>query len=89
MKVKSLPIVFTGNGEVKGFLYTQIECADKAFLYEVNTGDSIYYEVFKKYVNRRFACESYPSSRLFGISAWTYYDLNQAKEKFNELSKKK
>lgn len=66
---KPLPKQFHGMGEVKGYLFTQIRQTNKAFIYEVSSGDSKYYEVFLRKENRRFACVSYPSSKAFGIWA--------------------
>ena len=87
--MKELKKVFIGRGEVKGFKFTQIHYTNRAFLYEINTGESIYYEVFKKVLNRRFACVSYPTSDHFGIWAWTYLSYGEAKERFNQLNQLK
>lgn len=76
---------FVGRGEVKGFNFSQISKTNWGFLYEVNTGHTIYYEVFQKRVNRRFACVVFPTSRAFGIYAWTTPDLNRAYEILSEL----
>ena len=84
--IKPLPKQFTGKGEVKGYYFTQIRQTDKAFIYEVSHDDSKHYEVFKKVVNRRFACVSFPTSKAFGIWAFTYMSLEKAKKKFNELN---
>jgi len=46
--IRPLKKRFEGRGEVKGHLFTQLSKTDRAFLYEVNTGRGIYYEVFKK-----------------------------------------
>lgn len=83
---KYLSKVFIGRGEVKGFKFTQLGMTDKAFLYQVDTGDTILYEVFEKRINRRFACVSYPTSKAFGIWAWTYSNLDKAWQKFKELN---
>ena len=77
---------FIGKGEVSGYQFTLLGMTDRAFIYEVDTGDTKYYEVFKKTVNHRFACISYPTSKAFGIWAWTYSDLGAAIRKYNELS---
>jgi hypothetical protein len=69
--IKELPKEFIGTGEVKGFKFTQINVTNFGFLYEVNTGDTIYYEVFKRRVNKQFNNVSYPKSKSFGIWAWT------------------
>ncbi|MBC3759715.1 hypothetical protein H7U19_14980 [Hyunsoonleella sp. SJ7] len=85
--VKGLPLSFEGRGEVKGFVFNQIESSKGGFIYEVNSGANMYYEVFKRVINYRFNCVSYPRSKSFGIWAWTFMDLNSAREKFNELGK--
>jgi len=84
--MKQLAQEFTGIGEVRGFKFTQLRKTNKAFLYEVKTGDQIHYEVFKRVVNKRFACESYPKSKAFGISAFSIMDIGKALKKFNELN---
>ena len=84
--MKELPKRFMGRGEVKGFIFRQIRCADRAFLYEVNTGGGIHYEVFRKRINRRFARLSYPTANAFGIWAWTYSSLEKAELRFSQLA---
>ncbi|MFD1314224.1 hypothetical protein [Namhaeicola litoreus] len=84
--MKELPIHFIGQGEVRGYEFTQISKTDQAFIYEVNSCSSKYYEVFKKRLNKRFGTVSYPTSRGFGIWAWTYMSLERAERKFNELN---
>jgi len=84
--MKELKKQFIGRGEVKGNKFTQIRCTNRAFLYEINTGYSIYYEVFKRKENKRFGCASYPTAKSFGVWAWTYYSLDKALEKFNNLN---
>jgi hypothetical protein len=84
--MKPLKKQFIGTGEVKGFKFTQIRCTNRAFLYEVNTGDSLYYEVFKKVKNKRFACISYPTANYFGVWAFIYSTLDGAVKKFNQLN---
>ena len=84
--IKPLKSNFIGKGEVKGFKMGLLGMTDRALIYEVDTGDSIYYEVFKKTVNHRFACISYPTSKSFGIWAWTYSDLGAAIKKYNQLN---
>lgn len=87
--MKQLKKQFIGTGEVKGYKFTQIRYTNRAFLYEINTGHSLYYEVFKKVKNQRFEVISYPSSKYFGIWAWTYSTLEKAIEKFNQLNQVK
>jgi len=75
-----------GRGEVKGYQFTQIRQTEMAYLYEVSFGDRKHYEVFKKVINRRYACVSYPTSKAFGIWAWTYMTLEKAERKFDKLN---
>jgi len=82
----SLKKEFIGTGEVKGYKFRQIRAANYGFMYHVDTGSIKYYEVFRKVINRRFACVSYPRSKSFGIWAWNYSDLKMANDKFNQLS---
>lgn len=84
--MKDLPKHFIGRGEVRKFKFTRIRCAERAFIYEVDTGDSKYYEVFKKRRNRRFGNVSYPTSNAFGIWAWVFVTLEHAEKKFKELN---
>jgi len=85
--MKELRKEFSGNGEVRGYKFTQISQTSRAFIYEVSFGDGRHYEVFKKRLNSRFGCFSYPTSKSFGIWAWTYDKLEKAIEKFNQLNK--
>ena len=85
--MRPLKTQFEGRGEVKGYLFTQISQTDKAFIYEVSSDDRKHYEVFKKVINSRFACVSYPTSKGFGIWAWTYMSLDKAEAKFDELNR--
>jgi len=85
--MKELRTEFHGIGEVRDYQFTQIRVADKGFIYEVDYDGHIHYEVFKRVVNRRFACVSYPSSESFGKWAWTYASLERALGKFEELNR--
>ena len=84
--IKPLPKRFSGRGEVKGYDFTLICKTEYGFLYEV-TSDSInpHYEVFHRKINKRFGCESYPTSKAFGIWAWTYRNRQWAIAKLNLL----
>lgn len=62
---------FIGKGEVKGFEFTQLKKTEKGYIYSVNKGESIHFEVFKHKYNKRFDCISYPKTRSFGVWAWT------------------
>ena len=85
--MKPLPIEFIGRGEVKGYVFRQISATDRAYLYEVRTTNTnVHYEVFKLKINKRFDCVSYPTSKAFGVYAWTYMCLGLAKKKFDEIN---
>jgi hypothetical protein len=86
--IKELKKEFLGIGEVKGYQFSQIYKTSQAFIYEVSYGEGKHYEVFKKRINSRFGCVSYPTSKGFGIWAWTYSTLDKAIEKFNQLEQK-
>ena len=85
-EIKDLDMTFMGRGQVKGYKFTQISTTDYGFLYEVNTGDTKYYEVFKKVINHRFARISYPTNKAFGVWAWTTPDINRAFQILNNFS---
>jgi len=81
----SLHKEFIGTGEVKGFKFTQIRATNYGFIYLIDTGDTKYYEVFKKVLNRRFGNISYPKQKAFGRWAWTCGTLERAIDKLNSL----
>ena len=83
--MKELQIEFKGKGQVKGFLFTQIKKNDKAYIYEVDTGDSIHYEIFERKENTHFNCVSYPSNKAFGVWAKTTSNKTDAKILFDEI----
>jgi len=88
---------FTGTGEVKEFVFTQLASNDTHYLYEVNTGTNSHYEVFERrsspicldFANRTYSetdfKELYPKSNAFGVWAWTYGNLDMAQEKFKSF----
>jgi len=79
--MKQLKTKFSGVGEVSGYEFSQIKQTDKGFIYEVSSDDSKHYEVFKKKVNKRFGNISYPTSKAFGIWAWTCNSLEKAEKR--------
>ena len=83
--MKELQEQFIGRGQVKGFAFTQIKKTASYYIYEVKSEGTKYYEVFKRMENTRFGCVSYPTNNAFGTWAWTYLDLNKAKDKADEL----
>ena len=84
--IKPLQIKFEGRGEVNGFTFALLGMTKAAFLYQVSNCSGKHYEVFYKKINKRFACVSYPTSKSFGIWAWTFNDIKQAVRKFNEIN---
>ena len=83
--MKQLEEEFKGKGQVKGFVFTQLEKSASGYIYAVCTGDSVHFEVFKHYENTRYNCVSYPSNKAFGRWAWTFNTIERAKDKFDEL----
>ena len=85
---KELPMKFIGKGQVRGFKFYQLKKTISGYMYLVNTGHRIYFEVFKRHINRRFSCISYPKAESFGIWAWTIKsnDIDLAYKILNELT---
>ena len=84
--MKLLDLKFSGKGEVKGFTFKQVQKSNTAYIYEVNSGSSIYYEVFRRVVNTKRQKEVYPLAKHFSIWAWTQMNYESAKRKFNQLN---
>lgn len=85
--MKQLREIFSGEGEVRGYTFTQIKKNDRAYLYEVlcdETGIK-HWEVFKHRENSRFGCISYPSSKAFGDWAWCFAVFEKALECFDGI----
>ena len=76
----------TGRGEVRGFEFKQVQKSNTAYIYEVNSGSSIYYEVFTRVVNNKYQKEVYPMAKHFSIWAWAHMNYEDAKRKFNQLN---
>lgn len=86
--MKRLRETFDGVGEVRGHKFAQVGRSANAFIYNVKITSSLeVYEVFKRKENTQYNCESYPTSKGFGIWAWSIKDKDKAMRKFNELSK--
>lgn len=84
-KIKELPENFIGKGQVKGFIFTQLKKSKYAYVYHVNTGNTVHYEVFYRKINTQYNCVSYPSNKAFGVWAWTCKEYNFF-DKFTELN---
>ena len=88
-EIKPLDKAFIGRGEVRGFKFTQIKVTDWGFIYEVNNGGHIYYEVFLKRINSQYMNVSYPTSKQFGKTAWWCKTYDSAVNKLNSVKPKK
>ena len=84
--MKLLDLEFPGKGEVRGFEFKQVQKSNTAYVYEVNSGTTIYYEVFRRVVNAKRQKEVYPLAKHFSIWAWTQMNYESAKRKFNQLN---
>jgi hypothetical protein len=84
--MKNLEQNIIGKGEVKGFLFTQMQISSKLYLYKVNTSTTIHYEVFKRKQKTNSKRHCFPTSKAFGIWAWTYESYEKAIGKFNHLN---
>jgi|JI7StandDraft_1071085.scaffolds.fasta_scaffold38991_4 hypothetical protein len=96
--IQFLPINFEGTGEVKGFLFTQLENYEHCYLYSiVSEGEKPHFEVIRKqitplcidfkkriYSDTEFK-EFYPKSNQFGITAWACSTLSSAQAKASEI----
>jgi hypothetical protein len=84
--IKQIPGLFSGKREVKGYEFALICKTVRGFCYEVRLNGTItHYEVFRLKINYRWSCISYPTSKAFGIWAWTHKCLEDALRKLNSL----
>ena len=74
---KVSPILFPQISRTKGYIYKATNIETKM----------THYEVFVRKYNKRFNNICYPSSKAFGIWAWTFHDLEKAITKFNLINK--
>lgn len=88
-KVKELPIMFNGRGEVGGYQFIQVDKTEEAYFYRVSHPQvgKVHYEVFKRKVFEPENREIYPRGESFGKWAWTTDDYEKAFEKFSHLSR--
>lgn len=84
--MKQLQQHFTGRGEVGGFEFTQVARSSLVYVYRVQHNGSTWYEVFRHKENTQFDCVSYPSSKAFGVWAWTFETEAEAEKRFEELN---
>ena len=76
--MKELKEYFSGRGEVKNYVFNQIKATKWGFIYEVKGDNTKHYEVFKRKENKLYDCVSYPTSKGFGLWAWTCGSLERA-----------
>ena len=84
--MKELEKEFIGRGEVRGFKFTLLYGNSQAFMYKVTSSGLSYYEVFKCKQNSRYGVISYPTAKAFGVWAWSIFNFDKAKQKFELLS---
>ena len=84
--MKPLEKQFTGRGEVRGFSFKQLQENEYAYIYQVKSESTTWYEVFQKRENSQYSCISYPSSKAFGKWAWWQPTLEKATDKFNLIT---
>lgn len=88
-EVKDLLPKIKGKGEVRGYVFEQIQKGINGYVYKATNIETkmTHYEVFVRRYNKRFNNICYPSSKAFGIWAWTFHDLEKAITKFNLINK--
>ena len=84
--MKELQESFIGRGQVKGFIFTLQNKSERAYIYKVDTGSSIHYEVFKRKENKQFDCISYPSDKAFVFWAWSCSTIERENQVFEQLN---
>lgn len=90
--IENLPDEFIGRGPTRKFIFTKVKDSDEAAIFEVNTGQTVHYEIFKKmvepicldfitrvYSETRFKYK-YPNNNAFGKWAWTVVSKERALE---------
>ena len=83
--MRPLKYQFAVIREDREIIYTQLRQSGQAFMYQVNSGERIYYEVFKRKVNEGRKCIMYPNSKSYGDWAWVYLTYDAAISEFNLL----
>lgn len=97
--IKEIDKEFIGVGEVSGFQFEQVAATEYGYIYKVVGTKGDYYEVFKKRKRETFTMVdgiriitgekySYPSSKAFGIWAWTCFTKERAYFRLEQLEKK-
>ena len=77
----------TRQGSQSAFQNNSVK--DKVYIYEVSyMGEVKHYEVFEHKENNQYNCISYPTSKSFGLWAFTASNLTKAISIKNDLLKK-
>lgn len=98
--IKELEKRFIGRGEVKDFNFEQVAANGHGYIYRVDGTSGGYYEVFKRREVETFDMidgvrhitgkkVAYPSSKAFGIWAWTCFKMGHALYRLNKISERK
>jgi len=99
MGLKKLEKTFQGVGEVKGKTFRQVFSDENYYIYEITENESgkVYHELIKRvktpvcidFHNRVYSQsefkETYPKSKQFGKTGWTFAGFEQCKEKIEQL----
>ncbi len=76
------------NSEIRknGFTYKQVAKTDKGYIYcQIMNNKIIAYEVFEHKENKLYNTVSFPGNEAFGLWAWTYRTLDEAKNKLQTI----
>jgi hypothetical protein len=85
-EIKELPLEFKGRREVKLYTFKQVKRSNLCYIYEVLADNGQrWHEVFKTKINPLYGNITYPSSKQFGVNAWTCKSIERAEEIFKEL----
>jgi len=82
--MKALRVNFRKNG----FDYKQIKATAEGYIYQLTSGNTTRYEVFKHKINTRFNVVSYPGNEAFGSWAWSCITLDYAEFKLKTFKSK-
>ena len=77
-EIKELLKEFTGKGETRDLQFTQIFENGSWYVYQVDYEGQTWYEVFKRKVNSYYKTVTYPSSKAFGVWAWSSKSYKRA-----------
>ena len=85
--MRELPLLIKGCGEVRGYVFRQIERSAGGYIYQVTHPDikSPHYEVWRRKINKLHNVVSKPTSKAFGTWAWSFRSIEKAREKLKQL----